>query len=51
MQWKPADAKKDYPVLIFLYGGGFTEGANGMPQYNGLELVAEQNDIILATIK
>lgn len=37
--------------MIFLYGGGFIEGANGMPAYNGAEFVAEQKDIIYVTIK
>ena len=51
VQWKPTDSNKPLPVMIFLYGGGFTSGANGMFQYSGVEFVAEQKDIIFATIK
>ena len=49
--WKPAQQKQPLPVLIWLYGGGFTEGSNSEQQYNGVTLVAEQNDIILISIK
>lgn len=37
--------------MVYLYGGGFTSGANASPEHNAAELVAEQNDIIVATIK
>ncbi len=50
-QWKPAEANKVLPVLIFLYGGGFASGANGLPEYSGVEFVSAQKDIIFASIK
>jgi carboxylesterase type B len=37
--------------MIFLYGGGFTEGANGLPGYSGVNFVAAQKDIIFVSIK
>ncbi|KAH8672755.1 Alpha/Beta hydrolase protein [Tricladium varicosporioides] len=50
--WKPTNTNstKSLPVMIFLYGGGFSSGANAMPQYDGSQFVAEQKDIIVATI-
>ena len=48
-QWKPR-SNTSLPVMIFLYGGGFTGGANAVPEYNGAQLAKEQ-DIIVATIK
>lgn len=50
-QWKPAQSSGLLPVMIFLYSGGFTEGANGLFQYDGVQFVAEQKDIIVATLK
>ena len=49
--WKPAQQKQLLPVLIWLYGGAFVSGSNSEPQYNGVKLIAEQNDIILVSIK
>jgi carboxylesterase type B len=37
--------------MIFLYGCGFTSGANGLPEYDSTDFVAEQGDIIIASIK
>jgi para-nitrobenzyl esterase len=51
-QWKPAErSTKLLPVMIFIHGGGFASGANGHPQYSGLEFVSQQRDIIFASIK
>ena len=50
--WTPAKSTATkLPVLIFLYGGGFTQGANALDEYSGLRIVAEQNNFILASIK
>lgn len=49
--WKPAQNRGLLPVLIWLYGGGFTEGANSLQEYNGIRFVAEQKNIILVSIK
>ena len=50
--WAPAEKKgKALPVLIFLYGGAFTEGSAGLQQYSGIPFVSEQEDIIMITIK
>lgn len=37
--------------MIFLYGGGFTEGANALPDYSGVHFVAAQKYIIFVSIK
>jgi carboxylesterase type B len=37
--------------MIFLYGGGFTSGANGLLEYDGTDFVAEQGDIIIPSVK
>ncbi|KAJ5368869.1 MFS transporter [Penicillium cataractarum] len=33
-------------VLMFIYGGGFTEGASSVAFYDGMELVANNKDVI-----
>jgi para-nitrobenzyl esterase len=35
--WAPADARADQkrPVIVFIYGGGFTIGSSGMANYDG----------------
>ncbi|KAH6680802.1 carboxylesterase family protein [Halenospora varia] len=50
--WKSVNTNstKGLPIMIFLYGGGFSSGANAMPPYDGSQFVAEQQDIIVATI-
>ncbi|KAF2106962.1 Alpha/Beta hydrolase protein [Lophiotrema nucula] len=48
--WKPTNANGSLPVMIFIHGGAFTSGANGMTAYNGLEFVKRQKDIIFASI-
>jgi len=51
--WAPAKTSKRQgllPVLIFLYGGGFTQGSTAQIGYNGQDLVAEHNDMIFVTI-
>ncbi|KAF2734790.1 alpha/beta-hydrolase [Polyplosphaeria fusca] len=50
--WKPThkNSSEGLPVMIFLHGGGFTSGANGMPQYSGLEFVKRERDVIFASV-
>jgi para-nitrobenzyl esterase len=46
--WVPADAKSDarLPVLVYIYGGGFTIGSAGMTLYGG-ESVAKSEAIFV----
>ncbi len=46
--WVPADAKPDakLPVLVYIYGGGFTIGSGGMALYGG-ENVAHKGAIFV----
>lgn len=43
--WRPKRAGT-YPVMVFLYGGGFTYGAAGVPLYDGRHL-AERGAVIV----
>ncbi|KQS02350.1 hypothetical protein ASG11_16470 [Sphingomonas sp. Leaf357] len=38
--WAPAarPAAKKVPVIVFIYGGGFTIGSSGMPNYGGADV-------------
>jgi hypothetical protein len=51
IQSTPPSSNATLPVLIFLYGGGFGSGANGMPAYSGVNFVSAQKDVIFASIK
>jgi len=46
--WVPADAKPDakLPVLVYIYGGGFTIGSSGMALYGG-ENVARKEAVFV----
>jgi len=46
--WVPADAKPDakLPVLVYIYGGGFTIGSGGMALYGG-DNVAQKGAIFV----
>ena len=37
--WRPAHpSRTKLPVVVFIYGGGFTIGSSGMPNYGGTEI-------------
>lgn len=44
--WTPPG--RGHPVLVFLHGGGFTTGSGGLPWYDGAELAA-RGDIVVVT--
>lgn len=50
--WAPANKQHEKAtVLMFIYGGGFTEGASSVAFYDGTPLVAKNKDVIVATFK
>jgi para-nitrobenzyl esterase len=45
--WTPADSAADaLPVLVYIYGGAFTEGAGSVPLYDGAAL-AEKGAVVV----
>ena len=45
--WAPPDAS-DASVLVFLHGGGYTNGSGGLPWYDG-QLLAERGHMVVVT--
>lgn len=45
--WRPQDAA-DLPVMVFIYGGAFIEGASASPLLNGAQLAASQNVVVVS---
>jgi para-nitrobenzyl esterase len=39
--WRPADARKRLPVLVWIYGGGFVNGGASPPTYAGAALARQ----------
>ncbi len=46
--WTP-DKSGDLPIIIFIHGGGFTEGASILPIYDG-ERLARNNQAVVVTL-
>lgn len=39
--WKPVQAKRNLPVLVWIYGGGFVNGGSSPPTYSGAALAKQ----------
>jgi para-nitrobenzyl esterase len=39
--WKPANAKTQLPVMVWIYGGGFVNGGSSPPTYSGAALAKQ----------
>lgn len=46
-----ANKKSNKPVLVFLHGGSYGWGATSDPMYNGHNLIAKFDDVILVTVE
>lgn len=48
--WRPTGATEgdDLPVMVWIYGGSFTSGANQYPLYQGEYIVAKEDVIVVA---
>ena len=43
--WTPAESARDrLPVMVYFYGGAWTEGAGSVPLYDGTALAATRKD-------
>lgn len=45
--WKPADARENLPVLVWIYGGGWVIGGTSAPIYSGKHL-AERGLVVVS---
>lgn len=45
--WTPADADGTLPVLVWIHGGGFTQGSGGEELYDGAALVGAQHAVLV----
>ncbi len=49
--WKnSADASDKKPVMVWIHGGGFTQGSTANPLYDGHNFVRDNGEVILVTI-
>jgi len=46
--WTPSSAGARTPVMVYMYGGGFNEGAGSIAVYDGAELA--RNGVVVVTI-
>ncbi|GMG08809.1 unnamed protein product [Aspergillus oryzae var. brunneus] len=51
--WAPKSKKGNgkSAVMMFIYGGGFTQGGTAIPFYDGTNLVEDHQDIVVVTFK
>lgn len=47
LQWAPSGGKKNKPVLVLAYGGGWILGGNSLPTYDGQVFAEEQDAIVV----
>ncbi|KNG89845.1 carboxylesterase family protein [Aspergillus nomiae NRRL 13137] len=49
--WTPQTKKENgkLAVMMFIYGGGFTQGGSAIPFYDGTNLVEDHQDIVVVT--
>ena len=47
--WSPAADSKKRPVMFWIHGGGFSQGAGSNSMYNGSQLV-KRGDVVVVTI-
>ncbi|KAE8143623.1 Alpha/Beta hydrolase protein [Aspergillus pseudotamarii] len=49
--WAPKAKKENgkFAVMMYIYGGGFTQGGSAIPFYDGTNLVEEHQDIVVVT--
>ena len=48
--WAPSNRTRKLPVLLWLYGGGWQEGDAAQPLFDGRNLTAA-NDVVLVVVK
>lgn len=46
--WSPFDAQEPLPVIVWIHGGGWTNGSTAMPLYSGAQLT--KRDVVFVSI-